>query len=277
MKKGYLGVLFILLLTLVSAEPCELNVSLLNQDPYPAVPGDYVKLVFQVEGIESPECNDLTFELLEDYPIRFDPGESGLRRFKKVNYLKDYESNILIPYKIQIDEAALDGANPIETITKSEGQQKRLETFDIEIKDIRASFEINIKEYKYKTRDLTIEVLNIADSDVEALTIEIPKQDNIIIKGPKRVIIGDLDSNEYSSASFEAIPTDGKINIELFYSDSVGERRKVDSVVWYDSSYFKNRIADQKNPSKIPYYIGTAIILFLLYRFYKKRKKKNKK
>ena len=52
--------------------------------------------------------------------------------------------------------------------------------------------------------EITIEVLNIEASDIEALTIEIPKQDNIEVKGPNKIVVGDLDSNEYTTAEFEA-------------------------------------------------------------------------
>ena len=43
--------LFLISLTLVSAIACDLKVSMINQDPYPAIPGEYVKIVFQVEGV----------------------------------------------------------------------------------------------------------------------------------------------------------------------------------------------------------------------------------
>ncbi len=69
MKKGVL--LFFLVSFMISIstaqEFCELNTTLLNQDPYPAVPGNYVKLVFQVKGVDNSECNDIIFELLDGH------------------------------------------------------------------------------------------------------------------------------------------------------------------------------------------------------------------
>jgi len=76
MKKGVLTIFICLAilfsfssLTFVSAEGCNLDVSLINQDPYPATPGDYVKLVFQVNGVSNPQCGTVEFELLEQYPL----------------------------------------------------------------------------------------------------------------------------------------------------------------------------------------------------------------
>ena len=42
-----------LLITGLVSASCVLDTTLLNQDPYPAVPGDYVNLVFQVTGLQS--------------------------------------------------------------------------------------------------------------------------------------------------------------------------------------------------------------------------------
>src|SRR6056297_446729 len=48
---------------------CNLNVSLINQDPYPVLPGNYVEVVFQVSGVDNTDCKGAKFELLEDYPF----------------------------------------------------------------------------------------------------------------------------------------------------------------------------------------------------------------
>lgn len=278
MKKDVL-ILFVLVfsLTIISAEACDLSATLLNQDPYPAVPGDYIKLVFQLTGLDTPDCGDITFELLPDYPIEFNPGETGKRKFNKVDYLKDYESNLLIPYKVRINEDALNGANPVEVKIQNAGDAPIIKSFDIEINDIKANFEVYIKNYNYKTHELTLEVLNIAEADVEALTLEIPKQDSIIVKGANRIVVGDLDSNEYTTADFEAILSDGEFKINLIYSDAINIRRATEKSVMFDSSYFTERIADQKTTGTITYIFLGVIIFLVIYFGYRKIKRKKKK
>ena len=149
-------------MALVSAEACDPQISLLNQDPYPAVPGEYVKIVFQVTGLDNPECGDFSFTLLQDYPIVLDTTDSGLRTFKKVNYIKDYDSYLQIPYNVRIDNDALDGSNPIDIRAQVAGKPTILKTFGIEVKETKVRFETYVKDYDYTTRDLTIEVLNIS-------------------------------------------------------------------------------------------------------------------
>ena len=259
------------------AEPCNPEVTMLNQDPYPAVPGDYVKLVFQIEGLENPECGDIIFELLEDYPIKFDPNENGIRSFKKVDYIKDYESNILIPFEVRLDENALDGASPVEFSIKNLGKSRVSKTFDLEVEDARADFEIYIKDYDYSTKELTIEVLNIENSDVEALTIEIPKQDGVEVKGSNRIVVGDLDSNEYTTADFEATIQDGEIQLNLIYSDSINVRRTLEKTVQFDSSYFVGRASDAQSNGIGGYVVLAVIALIIILLIVRRHKKKCKK
>lgn len=278
MKKGVTLLLMLFLATsIVSATACDLSVTLLNQDPYPAVPGDYVKLVFQLEGLDKPGCSDITFNLPEDYPIEFDPGKDGARKFSKIDYIKDYNSNILIPYEIRIDEDALDGTNPIEVNFQSKGDALRSETFEIEVADVKANFEVYVKDYDYSTHEITLEILNIESVDIEALTVEIPKQDNIQVKGPSRIVVGDLDSNEYTTADFEATLKDGEITISLTYSDSINVRRTMEKTISFDSSYFTDRKVDQTTTGTGTYIFWGIILVLIIYFTYKKISKKKKK
>jgi len=279
MKRSVILLLFLLVFsaTLVSAEACDLTVSLLNQDPYPAVPGDYVKVVFQIDGLASSECGNIEFTLLEDYPLVFDPNEDGVRKFSEVDYIKDFQSNILIPFEVRIDMDALDGANPIEVKIQNKEDAPTVETLSVEVDDVRADFEVYVKDYNFNTHELTLEVLNIESSDVEALTLSIPKQTNIIVKGPNRVVVGDLDSNEYTTADFEATMMNGEITIDLTYSDTINVRRTTTKTITFDSEYFTERKADMKTTSVVTYIIWGVIILLIGWWIVRKFTKKKKR
>jgi len=251
------------------AESCNLDVSLINQDPYPAIPGDYVKLVFQVNGVDNPECGKVNFELLEQYPLIFDPEGVLIYTVDSGVYNKDFSSYLLAPYKVRIDDDALDGDNPIEVKYGVETKQ-----FDLNIEDTRADFEVYVKNYDSVTKIITFEILNIAEADIEALTIEIPKQDNIEIKGANMNIVGDLDSNEYTTADFEAIPMAGEIKINLIYSDSINERRTVEKLVSYDPTYFEDRVSDSQKKGVGSYIFWIVVVVIVGYIFYRRWKKK---
>jgi len=259
-------------ISFISAEYCQLDVSLLNQDPYPAIPGEYVEIVFQIEGLANQECGTVYFELLEKYPIAFDPEVNPRIKIESGTYQSDYSSFKIAPYKARVDENALDGNTPIEVQYKY-GTNIDYETqkFNLNVRDSRADFEIYITNYDPATKEITFEILNTAKSDIESLTLEIPKQDNIEIIGAKTNILGDLDSNEYTTADFKAIPKEGNITISISYTDSTNARRTIEKKVYYEPQYFKKQTSISSIITPI---IWIIVIGGVIYFFYRRRKKK---
>ena len=281
MKKSILTVFLALSILLsfafTSASLCELDISLINQDPYPAIPGDYVKLVFQIKGVENPECGKIQFELLEQYPLVFDPNFQSKITIEAGTYSRDFSSFLIAPYKVRVDENALDGDNPIEIQYKTSSISTQLsKQFNLNIDDSRADFEIHIKDYDPVTKEITFEILNIAESDVEALTLEIPKQNNIIIKGAKTNIVGDLDSNDYTTATFEAIPQKGEITLQISYTDTINKRRFLEKTVTFEPEYFEDRVNGKQKTSIWLYLFWILLIFFVIRHFYARYKRKKK-
>jgi hypothetical protein len=283
MKKSLI-VSFALLLIVFStfgivtaANPCAPQISIINQDPYPAIPGDYVKVVFQIAGLENPNCGMITFGINENYPIHLDPNTQNPITINSGTYSKDFGSFYLASYKIRLDESALNGENPIE-VYYSTGSANVIQDFNITVQDTRADFEINVKNYDYTTRILTFNILNIAKNNVKALTLEIPKQNGIEIKGANRIVVGDLDSNEYTTADFEAILPQGQTNINLsvIYTDSKNVRRQMQKEVSFDSSYFTDVNAQKKIPW-VWIILIIAVVAFFVWRRMKKKKREKER
>jgi len=280
MKKviSLLLVLMIFSASGVLAEKCNLQASIINQDPYPALQGDYVKVVFQLDGIANPDCGRVEFELVNKYPISFDLPEQAKVTVDSGTYQKDFSSFLIAPFKVRVDPNALDGDNPIEVKYKYSGNDAyETKQFDLNVKDTRADFEIHVQNYNPTTKIITLEILNIGKSDIEALTVEVPEQDNVEIKGSNINIVGDLDSNEYTTADFEGTPKEGELNVKITYTDSINERRTVLKNVYFNPDYFKGRVADQKS-SNTGLYITILIIGGAIgYYFYRRHKKKKAK
>lgn len=280
MKKSIIVLTLIALafLPLINAASCELTISMINQDPYPAIPGDYVKVVFQIDGLENPECGTVTFGLKEDYPISLDPETENPITIQAGTFQRKYSSFYLAPYKLRIDENALDGNNPIEVFYQNTNGAEIMKEFNIYVDDTRADFEVHIKNYDYITREMTLEILSIAEVDISALTVEIPKQEGIQIKGANNKVIGDLDANEYTSADFEAIlPEEEKdIVLKLIYTDSINVRREINKTVHFDPVYFTDRINTSKKSTWWIYVVVVLVAAWLVWRRVKKNKMKKK-
>ena len=126
--------------------------------------------------------------------------------------------------------------------------------FNLNVENVKADFEVFVKDYDFTTKEITFQILNTDENDVYALTVEVPEQENIIVKGANRNIVGDLDSNDYTTTTFEATPEEGTIKLKIIYTDAINVRRTILKTVSFDPSYFEGRVADQK---KSP--VGTII------------------
>lgn len=272
-KRGILLFILIILVAPMILATCNLDVNLINQDPYPAIPGDYVDVVFQITGVDNPACGVVEFEIKEEYPFSLDPDKENPISIRAGTYERGYSSFYIAPYKIRIDSDAIDGDNPIE-VGYSSTDIELLKEFNINVEDSRADFEIFVKDYKPSTNIMTLEILNIEENDVEALTIEIPKQDNIEIKGPNRNVVGDLDSNEYTTAEFEAISSGGDIKLTILYTDSINARRSLEKTINFDPSYFTGRKSDQKGVNAGTWVVIVIVVIVLIWWWHKRKKKK---
>ncbi len=255
---------------------CVLDAELINQDPYPAIPGDYVKLVFQLNGISNPNCGTVEFEIMEQFPFSLDPESSSKRTIQSGTYARNYQSSAIFPYQVRVSEEALDGENLIEVIYSTQKSLGIIKEFSINVKDVRADFEISVKDYNKERNQLTFEILNVRKNDVEALVVEIPKQNNIVVKNSNRVIVGTLDANEATTFSFESTPSDGEIIINLFYTDAANIRRELKKSIFFDSDYFVGRIADQKKTSTWIYFLIIVVVLVVALKVNSAIKKKKR-
>lgn len=263
---------------IVSSSDCALSVSLVNQDSYPAIPGDYVKLVFQVDGITDSSCGDLNFELLEKYPISFDGGTEKKVSLKSGTFVRDFSSHATIAYKVRVDSGALDGDNPIEVAFSNNGASTFFQSkeFNLYVKDTRADFEIYVKNFDFATNEITLEILNIAKVDVKSITAELMDTSELSIKGARTKIVGDLDSNEYTTTDFEISPKQTTIPLKIHYTDSAGFRRTAEESVSFVPGFFEGRKTDKKTTSSWTYIIWIVVVAGIAYFFYKRKKTKKK-
>ena len=290
MKRG--NIKFELFLTLIlallllnignvsAASICTISADLVNQDPYPAIAGDYVEVLFQLDGIGNSCDEGAIAHLVLDYPFSLDNGDS-VRIIKSTTYAGEgHSSKWNLIYNLRIDPDAKEGDYEVELRYKDRGEFNQddfvSKKFNITLEDGLTDFEVHIEDHNIASKNLVFEILNTGNQDIEALTVEVPKQDNIIIKGSNRNIVGDLDSNEFTTTDFEATPSEGKIDLIFYYTDSTNERRMIEKTVFYDSTYFIGSI-DNTAPSQTTNYVIGAVIVILLLFFIIRKKKNNKK
>ena len=254
MKKLYLisliAVMFLMSLSFVSADSanaCKLDVSIVNQDPYPAIPDSYVDIVFQVSGVQNAECGGARFELVPNYPFSLDTNDTS-RILSGGTFISESKNEWMISYKIRVDTNALDGNSILEVHYApgtSGADSYTIKKFDIAIKDSRTTFDAVIQEISGS--DVSIAIANTGKYTANSVVVRIPEQTAFKVIGTDGQMVGNLESGDYTIVGFSVSPTmqagfqyppsrdiktdsqnlSNKLKFEIYYTDNIGERRIV--------------------------------------------------
>ena len=280
MKKELIALIFLVMSIGIVSAGCDIRVNLLNQDPYPAIPGDYVKVVFQITGSGTTDCREFYFDVAPEYPFSVESGDTKTVTFGG-NYIRGYDSYVLKAYKLIVDKNALDGDQKLKVkygfVGSDNSRGDLIKEFDINVQDTLTDFDVSIQNYDANKKIITFGIVNIGKKDVESLTLEVLEQENLKLIRANKAIVGGLNSNDDTSASIEASPKEGEIEVILSYNDEANVRRTISKVVYFDSRYLVN---GSGNVSKGTYYylfwgLVLVLVLYQIYRYYNKKKTKN--
>jgi len=265
-----------------AGSPCNLKAKIVNQDPYPAVPGEYVKVVFQLDGVANAQCGDIQFNLNSNYPFSIEEGEKNPKIMNSGWFVLNYQNYGLLPYKLRVDDGAIDGENLVSADIYGEkdsvGVVRLYQTFNITVEDTRSDFELSVNDYSYETKKLTLSVLNTGEHDAEAFAIEIPAQDGVEVIGSNRVVIGTVASTQEEIATFDVnLSRSGNVKVDISYNDKNNIRRKMEKTFYFDENLFKRKIVPKSSWSwtnTIISVISISVIVFFVYKYWKKKRDK---
>ena len=233
-----------------------------------------------MNGLSNANCGNFYFALSDDYPIQFDPGASTSTVLQSGTYVNNYGSFTLVPFKVRVDDNALNGDNEIWVKYAPNYQSGNLsyflQNFSLTVNNTKSDFDISIKDYDYTTQIITFDVINIGENDVNALTVDLPIQQNFSAKGSTRSIVGSFSSGEDTSFTFEGVPQKGNIDLTVQYTDNIGVRRELNKTVYFDPQLFTGRIGQQTSPNYTLYGILIIIVALIVWWIISRRNKKKK-
>lgn len=212
-----------------ASSTCNLNVSLINQDPYPAVPGEYVDVVFQVSNVDNPDCEGANFNLIPTYPFSLDNND-GLRKIEGSTWITGSNTEWMIPFKMRVDKDAIDGQNQIEVQywpnTWNAGSYST-EKFDIALENPRTNFEAVVQEVS--GTDVSIALANTGKYAANSVIVRIPSQEGFTPIGTDGQMVGNLESGDYTIVGFSLKEKDSSqpLKLDIHYTDMIGQRRTV--------------------------------------------------
>ncbi len=187
--------------------------TLLNQDPDPAEPGDYVELRWKVEKLGNDILEDLEYKLELEYPFSFDNGDDGLKSLGDWKGASDDDEFYTLYYKVRVAEDALEDDYEIKLkSTFNAASAWQSEDYDIRVGNIeKPKFVIgSIATSPSKLSpdleeaQIDIDLENIGDGNAENVKFEIdlPEGFEASYSYADRKILGIIEAGKSETAIF---------------------------------------------------------------------------
>ena len=206
------------------------QISSLKYEEYPANPGDYIDV--WIKASIGSSVDYVKFELVNSFPFSVDSSEDSVREYS------DYTGEVIFHYKVRVDKDAVEGTNELKiAITSSDSAASgSIYSMEVEVADAQTDFDLIIQDST--TSEISLAIANIGKNTANSMIVRIPEQDNYKITGTNGQMVGNLESGDYTIASFSLVSvgrTAGNLIVQIDYTDSIGERRSVLKEVEFNS------------------------------------------
>jgi hypothetical protein len=259
-------------------------------DPFPAAPGEYVKIWIKVENWGGKEMTNAVFQLVPHYPFYLDPGDEGIHVKGRIGSFQQ----VLLEYKLRVDSAALEKTYDDELffrVCSDINCAGWIKEIPIEISvnpGGEPKVELGIQDsdifYGGKKGSVTLNVVNRGTLDIKFLVVELQPSESYEMLSPNRIYVGELESDDYDTVDFDIYVSNnvGKTKTEtlpltvlLDYSD-INDKEYMEKI---STSIKVYSVADMKkmqliSSSNTGLYIAIVVILIIVYFGYRKFKKK---
>ena len=210
------------------SEGSNVDITLINQDPATAQPGEYVDLKFKISNQGQSPAEDTSVELVESFPFSLDPDVSGNRELGDMRGAAIGDDSYIVEYRVRVDENAVESENEISLkYTTGDDDLSVTRDFDISVDDVGTDFELSAG--KVSASSIPVNLDNIGDKSAESVHVILPDQSGINKEGLETQVVGSMDSGENKEVDFAVsnISVGSSYRFEIHYTDGNGVRREL--------------------------------------------------
>lgn len=222
-----------------------LTVSLVNQDPDPAIAGSIVEIRIGVENTESITSDSAVLELDDQYPFSMVPGESAVKKVGTLGAYQTGDNYKIIKFRIQVDKNAPAGTYDLVFWQYQEGQKEAAgirKTVSVDIKSKEGVEVIYIDKTDLipgKQTDMQFVINNVGSAPLRDLSFSWENEDNVILpvgsdntKYIKYIDVSDSAELDYKVvADSNADPGLYKLDLSLKYENPLtGEDEEISTI-----------------------------------------------
>ncbi|MBN2094992.1 MAG: COG1361 S-layer family protein [Candidatus Aenigmarchaeota archaeon] len=162
-----------------------ISVSLVNQDPDPAISGDIIEVRIGIENKGGEAVNDLMVEVVPTYPFELVSGETGLLNAGTINGYQQNSEMKILKYRLRVNREASAGSYELKVRFYEEGSGQVSErTFSIDIQSRESAEVIYIDKTVLipgKMSTMTFTINNVGSSPLRDLNFKWSNPDKIIL------------------------------------------------------------------------------------------------
>jgi len=222
-----------------------LTVSLVNQDPDPAIAGSIVEVRIGIENTEGIASENAVIELEDQYPFSMVPGESAVKNIGTLDAYQTGDNYKIIKFRIQVDKNAPAGTYDMVFWQYQEGQKEAAgirKTVSVDVKSKEGAEVIYIDKTDLipgKQTDVKFVINNVGSAPLRDLTFSWENAEGLVLpvgsdntKYIKYIDVGESAELDYKViADSNADPGLYKLDLSLKYEDPLtGEDEEINTV-----------------------------------------------
>ncbi|MFH1064789.1 MAG: COG1361 S-layer family protein [Candidatus Woesearchaeota archaeon] len=212
-----------------------LTLSLVNQDPDPAIAGNIVELRIGVENFGAKLAQDKQVELVLGYPLESVPGETYVKSAGTLQGFQVDADQKIIKFKVRTDREASEGTYEFDVLLYNEGERNTAaakKTLSIDINNRESAEVIYIDKVKLvpgQQTPMEFTINNVGNAPLRDMSFSWSNADDIVLpvgssdtKYVKYLGVGEKVTISYDViADTNALPGLYKLELSLTYEDSV--------------------------------------------------------
>jgi len=161
------------------------SVSLINQDPDPAVAGNIVEIRLGVENLGGDPANDLIIGINPAYPFSSLEGEEKVQSVGTLQGYQEEDDTKIVKFRLMVDAGAPAGSYDLDVTYYEDGSQAMVgKTFSIDVKNTDNAEIIYIDKTTLipgQESELKFVINNVGNSPLYDLTFKWENSDNAIL------------------------------------------------------------------------------------------------
>ena len=240
-----LFIVFVTMLNLVAASN-NYNLEVSDVSPTNLVPGEKDELSFTIENTGNMDLKNIIFSWEEKTGNILPVGSSNTKSLDKLNEGDDETFDFDVFTSASAEPGLYELTFTIkfnnENGTVSEASKAGIivggqTDFDVSVSDVSSD-------------GIVLSIANIGKNPANSVTVALPEQTGMSVSGSSSSIIGNLDKDDYSVASFQAVVRgSSNLKVEIQYTDTTGARQIVTKNVQVQSTQSYSTLSSSTSAS----------------------------